>query len=291
MSKIDRVKKKEEMEKIRKRVKKINCRNMSKKKGKPNTFTAQVQCSDNQSAPSLCQQAEQVLQNPSFPVTASQPVYEPLSVIQNGNTMFVTVSIPAESFIILPEQVLEIKSISKNLKLTQCRFFNAIPPIAAGKPADTPKLFLGGFVRKDIQYASATRSTSSTVEGEIKDFVVDIPISGVVDLGSQPAVPALRFDQQQVYQYLKTLPLPSGFAGKDKLLTGDLSEFNVISNKFLNKLPACELVYFQINEMNDALDRVPLPGGPFEEGIFRTLQEKMVIVIQVSLTFQPDADP
>ncbi|MDD2234492.1 MAG: hypothetical protein PHV03_06225 [Desulfitobacteriaceae bacterium] len=246
--------------------------------------------SDNQTEPSLRQLAEPVRQNPYFPVTAAQLVYEPLSVIQNGNTLFVTVSIPAESLITLPEQVLEIKNITKTLRITQCRFFNAIPPIALDQPADTPKLFLGGFVRKDIQYANAIRSTTSTVEGEIKDFVVDIPISGVIDLGSQPTVPALRFDQQQEYQFLKTLPLPPGFAGKDKLLTGDLSEFNVISNKFLNKLPVCELVYFQINEMNDALDRVPLAGGPFEEGIFRTLQEKMIIVIQVSLTFQPDEE-
>ena len=252
---------------------------------------ARARSSDNQTSTSLSQQVDPVQPNPSFAVAATQPVFRPLAVTQTGNTVVVTVSIPAESFITLPEQALEIKSITKNLKITQCRFFNAIPPIAAGKPADTPKLFLGGFVRKDIQYANVTNKSASTVEGAIKDFVVDIPISGVVDLGSHLTVPALQFDQQQVYQYLKTLPLPSGFAGKDKLMTGDLSEFNVMSNKFLNKLPTCELIYSQINEMNDAIDRVPLPGGPFEEGVFRTLQEKMVIVIQVGLTFQPVADP
>lgn len=245
----------------------------------------------NQTAQSHSQQAAPVQQNPSFTVAAIKPVYKPLAVTQTGNTLVVTVSIPAESFITLPEQALEIKNIRHNLKITQCRFFHAIPPITAGKPADTPKLFLGGFVRKDIQYANVIRSTASTVEGEIKDFVVDIPISGVVDLGSHLTVPALRFDQQQEYQYFKTLPLPSGFAEKDKLLTSDLSEFNVMSNKFLNTLPTCELIYSQINDMNDAIDRVPLPEGPFEEGVFRTIQEKMVIVIQVSLTFQPVVDP
>ena len=51
-------------------------------------------------------------------------------------------------------------------------------------------------------------------------------------------------------------------------------------------LPTCELIYSQINEMDDALDRVPLPGGPFEEGVFRTLQEKMVVIVQMKLTFQ-----
>lgn len=37
--------------------------------------------------------------------------------------------------------------------------------------------------------------------------------------------------------------------------------------------------------MDDALDRVALAGGPFEEGTFRTLQEKMVLVVQVKITF------
>lgn len=31
--------------------------------------------------------------------------------------------------------------------------------------------------------------------------------------------------------------------------------------------------------------RVALAGGPFEEGTFRTLQEKMVLVVQVKITF------
>jgi hypothetical protein len=280
IKKIDKEKRKAEIKRINKvkRINEIKKNNKEKKreiKSKLDSATVPAQSLDNQTTQSFSQEVEPVQQNPAFPVTASQPVYEPLSVIQNGNTVVVTVSIPAESFITLPEQALEIKSIKKNLKITQCRFFNAIPPIAAGKPADTPKLFLGGFVRKDIQYANVTNSSTSTVEGEIKDFVIDIPISGVVDLGSHLTVPTLQFDQQLEYQYLRTLPLPSGFAGKDKLLTGDLSEFNVISNKFLNKLPTCDLIYFQINEMNDAIDRAPLAGGPFEEGIFRTLQEKI----------------
>ncbi|HWQ71073.1 MAG TPA: hypothetical protein VN370_02015 [Desulfitobacteriaceae bacterium] len=253
--------------------------------------TVPAQSSDTRTAQSSCQQAAPVQQNPSFSAAANLPVYTPLAVTQTGNTVFVTVTIPAESFITLPEQALEIKKVTSNLKITQCRFFNAIPPIAAGKPADTAKLFLGGFVRKDIQYAKVIRSTDKTVEGQIKDFVVDVPISGVVDLGSNLIVPPLQFDQQQEYEYFKTLPLPSGFAGKDRLLTADLSEFNVLDNKFLNRLPTSQLIYSQINDMNDAIDRVALCGGPFEERVFRTIADKMVIVFQVSLTFEPEDDP
>ena len=43
--------------------------------------------------------------------------------------------------------------------------------------------------------------------------------------------------------------------------------------------------------MDDAIDRVALVGGPFEEGLFRTVQEKMIILIQLQLTFPDPIDP
>ncbi|KLU59378.1 hypothetical protein CEB3_c43640 [Peptococcaceae bacterium CEB3] len=221
--------------------------------------------------------------NPAFPSTASLGMCTPLAVTQNGEDIFVTASIPAEAIITLPTFALEIKKVTKNVKVTQCRFFNAIPPICPGQPQDTPKLFLGGFVRKNIQYSEAVSQTLTTVQGTIRDFVIDIPISCVLNLGTGLTLPATGLSQQQVYEFATSTSLPAGFAAKDKLLSADLSEFNVLSNEFLNPLPTCTLVYSQINEMDEALDRVPLAGGPFEEGIFRTLQEKMVIVIQIKL--------
>lgn len=225
--------------------------------------------------------------NPIFPVNATLPLLTPLAVTQTGNTVFVTASIPAEAIITLPTHATEIKRISKKLKITQCRFFNAPAPIIPGQPVDTPKLFLGGFVRKDIQYSEMKHKTHTTVEGDIRDFLIDIPVSGVINLGSGLVIPALQFDQEQEYEYARRSPLGHGFPEKERLLGPDLTEFNTISNKFLNRLPFCELVYSQINDMNDQLDRVPLCGGPFEEGIFRTIQEKMSIVVQIAITFQP----
>ncbi len=231
-----------------------------------------------------------VMPNPVIPLTATLTTCTPLAVRQRGNSVFVTVSIPAEAIITLPEYALEIKRITKNLKITQCRFFHAPAPIAAGQPQDTPKLFLSGFVRKDIQYSKAKYQTATTVDGTIRDFVADIPISCVADLGRHIKVPGLNFDEEQVFEHLKTQSLPSGFSAKDQLMMGDLAEHNVVSNKFLNELPSCQLIFSQITEMDDAVDRVPLAGGPFEEGVFRTIQEKMVVVVKVRITFA-DIDP
>ena len=107
------------------------------------------------------------------------------------------------------------------------------------------------------------------MEGVIRNFLIDIPIACAVDLGSTRAVQSLRLDQQQVYEYLKTMPLPSGSSAKDKLMMGDLVAHNGISHNFFNSPPACELIYSQINEMDDALDRLPLPGGPIEGGVLQ----------------------
>ena len=242
------------------------------------------------STPVCTQENQTVTQNPVFPSTATLPMCTPLELRKTGpGTMLITVSIPAEAIITLPTKALEIKMVKKNLKITQCRFFNSVPT-APGIPHDTPKLFLGGFVRKDIQYSEVARQTATTVEGTIKDFVVNIPISCVVDLGKQFIFPPVHFDQQKEYEFSKSTPLPCGFSSKDHMLSSDISEFNLVSQNFLNSLPSCELVFTQINEMDSALDRVPLHGGPFDEGVFRTLQEKMIVLIQIRLTFQPDND-
>lgn len=233
----------------------------------------------------VCKRPERVIPNPVFPANATLPLLTPLAVRQVGNTVFVTASIPAEAIITLPTEALEIKRISKKLKITQCRFLDAPAAIAPGFPQDTPKLFLGGFVRKDIQFSQMKKRTMTTVEGDIRDFVVDIPVSGVVNLGTGLVLPDLQFDQEREFEFARRRRLGEGFPDKERLLSPDFTEFNVTSNKFLNRLPHCELIFSQISEMDDQLDREPLCGGPFEEGTFRTLQEKMVIVVQVALTF------
>ncbi|MDO0821866.1 CsxC family protein [Desulfosporosinus nitroreducens] len=240
----------------------------------------------------VCPQPVQpVMPNPAFPSTASLSQCTPLQVIQpTPTTVLVTVSIPAEAIITLPAKALEIKQIKKRLKITQSRFFN-FPPTVPGVPLDTPKLFLGGFVRKDIQFSQAIRQTATTVEGTINDFVIDVPWSCVVDLGSALVLPPTLFGQQQEYEFLSTTTLPAGFSTKDKLIAGDLSEFNMVSTEFLNRLPTVTLVFSQINEMDETLDRVALQGGPFEEGQFKIIQEKMIIVAQILLTFPPVITP
>lgn len=200
--------------------------------------------------------------NPIIPFTATLPMCAPLELNQKTpSTVVVTVSIPSETIFTLPTRALNFKTTKKILKLTQCLVYNSLPSIP-GIPHDTPKLFLGGFVRKDIQYSEIVRHTTTTVEGTIKDFVVYIPISCVVDLGDTLIIPPNLFGP----------PLRSESLPEDKLM-------------FMNLLAHSKLTFIQISEIDDALDRIPLQGGPSEESIFTIVQEKIITLIQLQLTF------
>ncbi|MGI6119362.1 MAG: CsxC family protein [Desulfosporosinus sp.] len=243
------------------------------------------------SSPKVCTQPIQpITPNPTIPNNATLQICTPIQLKKTGpDTVLITVSLPAESIITLPTKAHEIKMIRKNLKITESRYFyyaTSIPEV----PYDTPKLFIKGFVRKDIQYSEAIRQTATAVEGVIKDFVVDIPISCVIDLGGHLIFPPVNNDQQREYGFARSTPLPSGFSSEEQTLSSDNTEYNAFSQQYYNPLPTCQLLFSQINEIDNVLDRVPLQDSSFKEGVFRTLQEKMIILFQLRLTFSTQLD-
>jgi hypothetical protein len=183
-----------------------------------------------------------------------------------------TLQANVDTIINFPEPVLEIKDIKKRLKLTQCRLL--LP---------TSKLFIKGFVRKNIQYASPSmeiqESTSSTVASDLHSYTVDIPFQLVTDIRkflTKPVQP--HMNNRKEFDFFVSKPLSSGFPEKDELLTSDLSQFHQESTQFYNELPFCELVSSQIIEWDEAIDRQPLPtASPIDEGYFNKIEEKMVI--------------
>lgn len=85
------------------------------------------------------------------------------------------------------------------------------------------------------------------------------------------------------FEYFSSSPLPADFPEKDRLLSGDLSEFNQESFEYFNELPYCELISSTITEFDEFLNREPISGGPFEERTFTQFNEKMVIVLRFKL--------
>jgi hypothetical protein len=186
------------------------------------------------------------------------------------------IQVNVDSTITLPEPALEIKQIKKRLKVTQCMLLQ-----------DTNKLFIRGFVRKNIEYA--TRSCSNTVGfcGDIRHCTVDIPFRCVTPVTFNVKRPApLRFNTTEEFEYFRTQSLPlTDFAEKDQLAAGDFSEFNQITNEYFNELPFCELISSKITEFDEFINRTRPVGVelPFEELEFEVIDEKMVIDITLKL--------
>ncbi|SDZ08404.1 hypothetical protein SAMN05421736_10615 [Evansella caseinilytica] len=192
-----------------------------------------------------------------------------------------TVQIDLNTTIKFPEPVLEIKDIKKNLKITQCRLL--LP---------TNKLFISGFVRKNIQYATPKYGSHHSVISSIRSLTLDVPFKSVteVDFIKEPRF-ALQPDTKE-FAFFKSSPLPTGFSQKEKLLSADLGQFDQISGENFNELPFCELISSRFIETDEPLDRkmgkVHNARGewiqaPFEEGTFTSVEEKMVLELTLKV--------
>jgi hypothetical protein len=189
-----------------------------------------------------------------------------------------------------PDHVLEIKDVKKRFKLTQSRLL--LP---------TNKLFLKGFVRKNIQYAAPTSATSTTVNSNIRSLTVDIPFQCVTALNYliPPVLP--KHNNRQEFEFFTSTELPASVlhSSNDRLLAGDLSQFDQINEEFFNELPYCELISAKFTEFDEALNRTAYEGAPFEEGTFNLIEEKMVVELTLKVlqkqqlrihSFQPVKD-
>ena len=96
----------------------------------------------------------------------------------------VTLQVNIDTTIVFPEPVLEIKDIKKRLKITQCRLL--LP---------TNKLFVKGFVRKNIQYASPStdisESTSKSISSDLHSLTVDVPFTSITEIKKFISCPVL----------------------------------------------------------------------------------------------------
>ncbi|WML45237.1 CsxC family protein [Neobacillus sp. PS3-40] len=192
-----------------------------------------------------------------------------------------TVQIDLDSTIVFPEPVLEIKQIKKNLKIVQCRLL--LP---------TNKLFLKGFIRKNIQYATPVAGDHDFVTSNIHSLTIDVPFQVVTRLDFLGRPDFKSNPQTSEFKFFNSVPLPQGFPSKENLLSGDFSEHNQISEEVFNELPFCELLSSKIIEYDEALNRKmgnvrgdsgQMINAPFEEGTFTEVEEKMVIEITLKV--------
>lgn len=172
-----------------------------------------------------------------------------------------TVQIDVESKIALDEPALEIKRIRKNVFLEQCRL---IP--------GTKKVFLKGFVRKNIEYATKSGHTKTAICGDIKHNTFYVPFECITKVEEFKNYP--KFYENYPTQEVEYLDCKG--TGKD------LKERDFISTEVFNEKVFCELEKAYIYEADIAEDWEKIPCFPYES-LFRCFVEKEVVYLTIKL--------
>lgn len=185
------------------------------------------------------------------------------------------------------DPVLEIKDIKKRVKIVQCTLLLGGAELDENGDliTDIP-LFIKGFVRKNIQYATPCHNASGEcVASDLRSLTVDVPFDCVTTIAAEdfdrpPVLP--EFNTRSEFDFFRAQKLGSGFPEKDRLLSSDLSQFHQVSNQFYNQFPFCELIDSRIVQYDEAIDRQPLNAdAPFEEGVFFNMVEKSLLEFRV----------
>jgi hypothetical protein len=163
-----------------------------------------------------------------------------------------------ESDIILPEPALEIKRIGKTVELKQCELL-----------LNTNKVFISGYVVKNIEYATVKSASDGNVCGDIKHSTVKVPFEcttaiSVIPVGGPTVSGQFNFNLDNC---------------KNKKLF-NAKEFVTIS--FLNERPTCEPVAALIVD-EEIFKKEDFGFGDCPKDTFRKFTEKMVIILQIKI--------
>jgi hypothetical protein len=203
-----------------------------------------------------------VVESTTLPVCENTP-------LEGGNELVTVVlsefavKVNVESKIKLCDPAVEIKRIKKNVFITQCRLI-----------ACTNILFLQGYVRKNIEYATARCRGKSGMCGDIRHTTVYVPFECTteVDFNIQP-----EFEIKDGFTEI-------AYADK-KCLAEDMYETDMCSKQTLNQKVYCRFIGSKIYEADIVEDcdyKKPSCCHPSER-VFNSFTEKEVIYIKLKL--------
>jgi hypothetical protein len=187
------------------------------------------------------------------------------------------IEINVEAEIRLDEPALEIKRIKKNLFLTQCKLIRS-------DKCKKGKLFIGGFVRKNIEYATAAGQSPEyfSICGDIHHTTVKIPFECVteVDFISSPEFCESGFTKEiEIYGHVDNECHPC----EDKIIGHNPCEHEYKHYECFSEKVFCELVDAKIMEVDIHKSPSMYWNQIPNEHLFDCLVEKMVICMRLKL--------
>lgn len=187
------------------------------------------------------------------------------------------IQIDVEACIDLPFPIYEIKRIKKDIFLTQCKLLPRAGLIKNNRP-QTGKLFISGYVRKNIEYATAECAEKGIVKGDIKHITVDIPFTCVteVEYVSPPIINLRSFPREVDLLCNK----PSCCTTCEEDFHGPIQCENDFEDLiYYNEKPYCELIQARIIEEDIQRDAEKIYGVT----VYNKIVEKMVIFLRVKV--------
>jgi hypothetical protein len=171
------------------------------------------------------------------------------------------IQIDSEAKIRLNEPAYEIKRIEKQVFLTQCRY---IPP--------TNKVFIEGYIRKNIEYAAKTCTNKHAIAGSIKDTTVHVPFRTYTKVdfcGDKPLI----------------VPNPPSLVARyfdEKRMGKDIREADRSNIEIFNEPVFCELEWSAIYDADIDNKGKPIDALLNEEE-FQEFTDKSVVYLCIKL--------
>lgn len=239
-----------------------------------------MRCNDNFKPNEVSQSADHTGPCPVTPTPLGSFSSTPTDFVVNGGVTIIkvpvvvaepTIQISVEATIDLGAPATEIKQVKKSVFLDQVKLVPVAPFTRIGNTdffeVTRAKLFIGGHIRKDIQF-----TTSGNVRGKcltsLLDKVVDVPFTGFTDLTFGTVNrPIIGISETAEANFLnETNPLAPRL---DKFFFNNLVKFN--------EQPYGELVAANFFE----LDFSPKIASP--EGSFCSITEKIVLELTLKV--------
>lgn len=188
------------------------------------------------------------------------------------------IQIDIEAEFRLQEQYYEIKRIKKNVYLTQCRLLTPSDLNEDGNLI-SGKLFIGGYVRKNIEYATADCIEDKVVSGRIAHTTIDVPFTAVTEVEySRSPIINVRETQTEI-DFLSSCSCSDceeNFMGKSEC------EQSFEDNITFTEKPYCELEGVRIIELDlykDPIDHITNSNTQ----LYNKVIEKMVVYVRIKV--------
>ncbi|WP_077847395.1 CsxC family protein [Clostridium puniceum] len=210
---------------------------------------------------------EQVAVNPT--VIEPGPVFVKIPVVLAETN----ITIPVEATIKLDQAAIEIKRIKKNVFLTQSR----IIPFSQDGRFGTGILFIEGFIRKNIEFATQTCTTARTpnICGDIRHCTVEVPFNFTTRITFLRPPIFIENTTPSELEFF-TDELQGCDVCSDPVIGRNPCDRSSFVTEFFNEKPFTELVRADITEIDINTNTTSSCKTPTEQK-FTKLTEKVVV--------------